>query len=240
MSNFDNEVTILKLLKEKLPVPKVYEYGRYGDYKYIVLSKLEGDKLSTIIKITNDKSRNYLFSYGSWLAKIHSLKLKSDIAMQRPINDYPNIEKYKDLNKDEKKIINYLINNKPDIVFDTFIHGDFHYGNILWKGKKITGILDFEYAGIGFKEQDIAWALILRPNQEFLCEKAEIKLFFDGYKTIGNYDFDKLKWCLINGYMHFYLMNRNSDNKKYLDKLIELIDMLMIIKTEEKLIMKII
>jgi hypothetical protein len=35
-------------------------------------------------------------------------------------------------------------------------------------------------------------------------------------------------------------MNRKSNNKKYLDKLIELIDMLMIIKTEEKLIMKII
>jgi len=224
LANFDNEVYILNLVKDKFPVPIVYESGVYNNCKYIVLSKLKGDKLSSILKNTNDSSMDYLYSYGLMLGSIHSLSIKADKAMQRSINDYPNKEKYNDLSSLEEKIINYLIVNKPNIVFDVFIHGDFHYANILWHNKKITGILDFEYAGIGFKEQDIAWSIILRPNQEFLYTIKEIKEFLRGYNSIGSYDFNKLKWCLINGYMHFYLMNRKSNNKIYLNRLKRLIN----------------
>ena len=52
-------------------------------------------------------------------------------AKQRSINDLPKEEKYQN---DSNIIIyiNYLKENKPLIKFDTFIHGDFHYANILW------------------------------------------------------------------------------------------------------------
>ena len=36
------------------------------------------------------------------------------------------------------------------------MHGDYWPGNILWKQKKITGIVDWEYAAIGDPFSDLA------------------------------------------------------------------------------------
>ena len=67
--------------------------------------------------------------------------------------------------------MNFLKNNDFNKDFTTFIHGDFHYGNILWLDNCVNGVIDWEYSGVGFKEQDIAWALILRPGQKFMDKK---------------------------------------------------------------------
>ena len=74
---------------------------------------------------------------------------------------------------------------------------------------------------MGHKEQDIAWALIMRPNQKFLNSIEDILLFLNGYNVNGTYDEKKLKWCLINGYLHFYLMNKNDDYRKAIRELLE-------------------
>ena len=218
-ANFENEIKILSKLK-KMPVPDIIESGKLDNYAYIVLSIIEGDKLSDIFKENNisDTERHaYLFKYGVALADIHNINLDWDKARQRPINDYPSIETYKDLDKWELNIINYLKETRPnEFKFDTFIHGDFHYGNILWENKEINGILDWEYSGLGFKEQDIAWALILRPGQKFMNNFDDIKSFLEGYNSNGKYNPELLKWCLINGSMHFYLMNKNGKDKDYL------------------------
>jgi len=221
-ANFENEINVLPKLKN-IPVPNIIESGKVKNYTYIVLSKIEGDKLSDIFK-ENDVStlqrHNYLFKYGLTLANIHNIKLDRVQARQRPINDYPSTEVYKDLDKWELSIINYLKETRPnEFKFDTFIHGDFHYGNILWENNEISGILDWEYSGIGFKEQDIAWALILRPGQKFMNNYDDIKSFLEGYNSNGKYNSELLKWCLINGSMHFYLMNKNGKDKDYLDYL---------------------
>lgn len=228
-SNFSNEIEILKVLSGILPIPMVLESGNVGKYIYIVLSKIEGEKLSDIFKedLNADKNK-YLYVYGQTLGKIHKLNINWKRAKIRDVNDYPSTEIYSELSKWELKIIDYLKKKKPKIIeFDTFIHGDFHYGNILWDNCQIVGILDWEYAGKSFKEQDIAWALVLRPGQQFMDNFSDIKAFLDGYKSINNYDDDKLKWCLINGMMHFYLMNRQKVDVEYLNKLKRLIDYLI-------------
>ena len=49
-----------------------------------------------------------------------------------------------------------------------------------------------------------------------------IFLHIKGYLTIGQINFTSLKWCLINGYCHFFLMNKNNqDYKKQILKLLE-------------------
>ena len=83
-------------------------------------------------------------------------------------------------------------------------------------------MLDFEYSGIGVKEQDIAWACILRPNQKFMDSIHDIKMFLSGYLEEGNFNIQIFKWCLINGYCHFYLMNKN--NKLYIKKILILLE----------------
>ena len=96
---------------------------------------------------------------------------------------------------------------------------------MLFRYGKINGIIDYEYSGKGLKEQDIAWAIVLRPGQKFMNTKEEINAFLEGYKSIGTYDKEKLKWCLVNGYIHFYLMNKNNhDYRKSVINLLELIN----------------
>ena len=137
--------------------------------------------------------------------------------MQRTINKAP-----AEYNEEISKYLKYLKDNTPNIQYNTFIHGDFHYANILWNNNNISYVLDFEYSGLGFKEQDIAWSLILRPGQKFMNNISDINHFIKGYLTIGQINFTSLKWCLINGYCHFFLMNKNNqDYKKQILKLLE-------------------
>lgn len=227
-ADFLNEIEVLNSIHNIFPVPIVLDSGKINDYTYIVLSKIEGEKLSDIFKedLNADKDR-YLYLYGQALAKVHKLDIDWKRAKIRDINDYPNIEFYKKIDDWELNVINYLKDTKPVINYDTFIHGDFHYGNILWNNYEITGILDWEYSGKGFKEQDIAWALILRPEQKFMDNLNDLEMFLKGYKSVNTYDEDKLKWCLINGSMHFYLMNKKQNKTEYLEKLKEIIKSLI-------------
>lgn len=141
---------------------------------------------------------------------------------QRVINDVIPDDKYPNRDIFIINIINYLKKNHPIIKYDTFIHGDFHYANVLWEYGKISGVIDFEYSGKGFKEQDIAWSLIPRPSQPFSTNIEEIDAFLEGYLEINNYDFELFKWAFLNGCVHFYLMN--NDDEKYKNKLRELME----------------
>lgn len=130
-------------------IPKIIEDCYIKEKKYIVLSKVEGSRLSDIfLEITNQKLRNnYLIKYGQELAEIHNTPshLFSN-AKQRSINDYPIETDIKKFDSTILPYINYLIKNKHGINFDTFIHGDFHYANILWEKEIVSGVLDWEYS----------------------------------------------------------------------------------------------
>lgn len=224
MADFDSEYNNLSILNEKNlfdKIPHIYEYDIFNDKKYIVLEKINGERISDLLDKIDKK--DYLIKYGKELGIIHSIEPKYfKYAKQRVINDYPKMSNYNKFDEFIGKYINYLIKNRPKFIYDTFIHGDFHYANILWENNEINGIIDFEYSGLGFKEQDIAWALILRPTQYFMDNIDDINNFLEGYKLVNNYDNSKLKWCLLNGYCHFYLMNIN--NIEYKNKLKLLIE----------------
>ncbi len=222
-SNIINEANILLKLKDNnIKVPEVLDYGNYKGYDYIVTKKKYGSKLSNLIK-RGHNSMNYMYNYGSLLAKIHSLNIDAEKAKQRKINDIVEIDinEYKEL----EKFYNYLTINKIEKNYNTFIHGDFHYGNLLFKNNNISCILDFEYSGLGFKEQDIAWAIALRPTGNFLKTKKEINEFLKGYKSIGNFDYNKFLWCYVNASLHFYKMN--SNNVQYKKRLLKLLESIM-------------
>lgn len=222
-SNIINEAKILMKLKDyNINVPEVLDYGNYKGYDYIVTKKSYGSKMSNLIK-RGHNSMDYMYNYGALLAKIHSLSIDSEKAKQRKINDIIeiNINEYKEL----EKFYNYLIKNKIEKNYNTFIHGDFHYGNLLFRNNDISCVLDFEYSGLGFKEQDIAWAIALRPTQLFLTTKKEINEFLKGYKSIGDFDYNKFLWCYINASLHFYKMN--SNNTEYKKRILKLLENIM-------------
>lgn len=226
MADFESEIYIINILKRLFnirKVPNIIETGIVNNKKYIVLSKIKGKKLSELFK--GDKESNYkydyLFKYGEELSKVHLLNIPNcKISKKRIINDIPSESNYK-FDDDIKKYISYLENNKFKKDDNTFIHGDFHYANVLWLNEKVNGIIDFEYSGMGFKEQDIAWACTLRPDQSFMDNVNDIKVFLEGYRQNNIFDYEKFKWCYINASCHFYLMNIN--NKLYCDKILNLL-----------------
>lgn len=221
MANFETEYNHLKLLRDISLFPKVIEFGSINDKNYIILEKIEGDRLSDIFKQDKKDKNIYLKEYGKTLSQVHNIQNKKfDKAFQRPINEVP--KNYKNSDEFSEKIIKYLEENKIEKDNKTFIHGDFHYANVLFKNKKVNGIIDLEYSGLGFKEQDIAWALILRPGQKFMDNIDDINLFLEGYRSKSDFEYDKFKWCYINGSIHFYLMNyENEEYKQKIRKLIE-------------------
>lgn len=221
MANFETEYKHLKLLDDINIFPKVIEFGSINGKNYIILEKIEGDRLSDIFKQDKKDKNIYLKEYGKTLSQIHNIQNRGfDKAFQRPINEVP--KNYKNSDEFSEKIIKYLEENKIEKDNKTFIHGDFHYANVLFKNKKVNGIIDLEYSGLGFKEQDIAWALIFRPGQEFMDDIDDINLFLDGYRSESNFEYDKFKWCYINGSIHFYLMN--YENEEYKQKIRNLIE----------------
>ena len=227
--DFESEVKHLNYLRDnnyyaKLPI--VYENGSFKGKKYIVLSKIEGERLYNILSKSKKNKKELLYKYGKELAIIHKIPCQTlNVAKQRIINELPNANIYTSLDseKEIQKYIDYLKENDFEKKYNTFIHGDFHYGNILWINSEINGVIDWEYSGRGFKEQDIAWAITLRCNQKFMDNKEDIDDFLNGYKTIGNYDNEKLKWCIINAYCHFYLMNKDI---KYRESLLNTLKIL--------------
>ena len=84
-----------------------------------------------------------------------------------------------------------------------FCHGDFHYANVLWKDQHISAILDFELAGYGNRDFDIAWALFLRPGQRFLKTDKEQALFIKGYQKHGDCNVDAVKYYMAQCYVYF-------------------------------------
>ena len=158
------------------------------------------------------QSLKYMYEFGKMLAIIHKESGNFLEAPKRRFHNIPDEEYFNDLKL--HNVYEYLINNKPNTVNKCFIHGDFHYANILWNEYKISAILDFELSGIGNKEFDIAWSLILRPEQKFMKTQTELDEFLHGYYSENKCNKEFIKYYMILIYSHFISLG-NDKYKEY-------------------------
>ena len=196
-----NEVeTLNKINLDNTPI--VIDYD--DEMTYRVSIALPGERLSVISKqISNHELLNYLKTYGETLAKIHLINGEFNHVKDRKFFHIPSKEYFEKQNINIE-IYNYLVSSKPKEINYCFVHGDFHYANVLWQDKKISGILDFELSGCGNKEFDIAWAITVRPSQEFLKERQEFESFISGYKKVGECNVEYVKYYMVLIYAWFY------------------------------------
>lgn len=196
-----NEVeTLNKINLDNTPI--VIDYD--DEMTYRVSIALPGERLSVISKqISNNELLNYLKTYGETLAKIHLINGEFIHVKDRKFFHIPSKEYFEKQNIDIE-VYNYLVSSKPKEINYCFVHGDFHYANVLWQDKKISGILDFELSGYGNKEFDIAWAITVRPSQEFLKEQQEFESFISGYKKVGECNVEYVKYYMVLIYAWFY------------------------------------
>ena len=177
-----NEIEVLNKINLE-NTPQIIDYDEEKTFRVSIA--LNGERLSTILgDNSNLESLQYLEKYGRKLGEIHLIDDNFKNVKDRRFFHVPPMSYFEDNNLD-LNIYDYLNNNKPEKINYCFCHGDFHYANILWENKNISGVLDFELSGKGNKEFDIAWAIINRPSQRFLIEEAEINEFVEGYRSVN-------------------------------------------------------
>ena len=196
-----NEIEVLnKIQLDNTPI--IIDYDKEMTFRVSIA--LTGERLTTILADNaNLESLEYLEKYGKKLGEIHLITGDFNNVKDRKFFHIPS-KVYFEENGLDLSIYEYLNSNKPEIINYCFCHGDFHYANVLWENKNISGILDFELAGIGNKEFDIAWAIILRQGQKFLKTNVEIEKFLKGYNSVNHCNINYVKYYMILIYVWFY------------------------------------
>ena len=123
------------------------------DKNFMLMSQLEGsidipdrENLSSI----KEMARNLRCIHETNTSFLPNLPLRID-----PLED---LFDYLPHSKDADKL-KRLLSTKNDTQYKgsrVFLHGDYWPGNILWDQKKITGVVDWEYAAIGDPFSDLA------------------------------------------------------------------------------------
>ncbi|MBR7177650.1 MAG: aminoglycoside phosphotransferase family protein, partial [Clostridia bacterium] len=219
-ADVQNEIQVLKQLD--LPIlPQIIDYN--PDMTYRVSVALHGERLSTILGDNSDlQSMDYLSSYGKMLATLHGTTGQFSPVKDRKFFHIPSVE-YFQQNNLSLDVRNFLVENQPQTINKCFCHGDFHYANILWQDKQISGILDFELSGIGNKEFDIAWAIILRPGQRFLREPQELDEFLRGYSQLGTYNRQYVNYYMVQIYCWFFAIGNDEYKQLVTQKINQII-----------------
>ncbi|MBR3928558.1 MAG: aminoglycoside phosphotransferase family protein [Clostridia bacterium] len=207
----ENEAAIMQRIQCPL-VPRILD-ADFGEHPFSVTSEMPGVRLSVIAGSNEDMvSLEYMEAYGEALGKIHALSIPASPVKDRSYFHIPEDEILEKLNL---KHLKPYFADAPEEITTVFCHGDFHYANLLWNNRRISGILDFELAGYGNRDFDIAWALIRRPGQRFLKTKDEQNLFMQGYSKYGQYNLSNILFYMAQIYVRF--MYAFDEDREYCD-----------------------
>lgn len=209
-----NEDDVLQALQlYSFPIPRIL-FSCHNKHSFIALEEIQGILLWDLIdpRRKNYDPNNlqiYLFEYGKWLARIHQLPLKWHHQKRPKLYDF--VDEDTDSDPRFKKIILWLSANKPSSFDTVFVHGDYNTASVIFDEKEIKGIIDWEFAGVGWKEYDLAWAL--RARQYFLNSQKERNIILQGYSSVETYNPISLKWCEVLNYLHFAYWVKETDSE---------------------------
>lgn len=197
-----NEYAILEeLASTDVPVPRVVWVSEERDA--LLLEAIDGILIWDLI---DHKREHYdessvltaLREYGEMLGRIH--RLTPECSLQPRTQLYGFIGEEKTSDQRFREIIDWLKTHKIKHKDYVFVHGDYHTGNVILRDGVVSGIVDWEYAGSGWKEYELAWAL--RARMTFLNTPAEREAFLQGYYEYGALNAEALRWCEVMNYLH--------------------------------------
>lgn len=208
-SAIERDVALLSQLGAPV-YPKVLDAGQ-APVSFSVTEAMPGSRFSVILGENKDlASLAYMEEYGAALAQLHHLTPEAPPQAERRFHHRP-----------PKELLDKLALNHLNAWFDRpprghrtgFCHGDFHYANLLWQDGHISAILDFELAGYGDQDFDIAWAMFRRPGQRFLRTPEEERLFLQGYARYGTFDPQAVRYYMAQSYVYF--LEFSDDDPEY-------------------------
>lgn len=201
-------------------LPNIIDYS-LDIPRYLITEEIVGDRLSTILgRNERLESMAYMETYGKALAYFHMQEINVAGVKHRKFFDKPKHEHFVRYNIESYE--RYIMTHKPAYVNESFVHGDFHYANVLWKENRLAAVLDFELAGRGCSEFDMAWAVFLRPSQKFLKTWNEVDAFLRSYSRYRGFSMDAFKYFYVLIAAWFYPLG-DDGYRLDVDKMIDFI-----------------
>jgi aminoglycoside phosphotransferase len=201
-ADFGTEAYFLNCLQDSpIKVPKIIECGNHNGINYLALEKIDGARISFLLDSYWKSPKRYCTEFGNSIGMIHKLDIKEPQAAERSFHKpLDNV----DGNTYLASINEWLIENKPSRINLCFLHGDHHYANVLFKQRRVSGVLDWELAGYGNKEYDLAWSIALRPSQKFFNTKWEEDEILNGYGMTNTFDYGSYQYYKVQIISHYY------------------------------------
>ncbi len=210
-----NEAAVLAHLRDgDVPVPGVLASGD-GEIPFLFVAELPGTTLLDVIDPRREryeptKVLEHLRAFGEMLGVIHSLPIAWPGQLRQRLEHLIGEESVQDVRFRDP--VRWLRANEPSSRKLEFVHGDYNTANVLVDGGVVSGVVDWEFAGVGWREFDLAWAL--RARICFLNSQEERSAILSGYQSTASYDAAQLKWCEVLNYLHFAYWS-TSTNVEY-------------------------
>ncbi len=190
-----NEIELLRVLAYDKK-PRLLDWS-LTEPVFDVTEECSGRRLSALLQeAPPGAALGYMEPYGAELARIHGLDMPWRPVKHRRFFDRPGPEHIRKYGLTDLAAL--LDGCPPAGESCCFIHGDFHYANILWQDGAVSAVLDWELAGTGVREFDMAWAVLLRPGQMFLNTPEQVRAFLAGYGA--RQDFSR------PAFVHYYIL----------------------------------
>lgn len=185
------EATVLHdLANSGLPIPHLYFNGhdQPQPLPYIVMSRLPGDPLATVISRENDLAKRlaWMSKFGTLLRKMHDTLAPQNLFFSlRWLDEQLNtaasyVQAGFELDSDDPvALLEQLRAERPADVPQTLIHGDFMWDNVLVQGDEITGIVDWGGGAVGDPRYDLTLAIL--PHEDGDLSDAEVAAFYAAY-----------------------------------------------------------
>jgi aminoglycoside phosphotransferase (APT) family kinase protein len=180
----DNEYKVLSSINvQKISSPCIYEKYEDNEYSWLLMEFIKGETLRNAIRESTSSQRHkMLVNYGKMLWQIHSQKIEinnnDDAWIERKLREAQyNLDNYRIEGTVGK--LNYLKNNKPSMIKEVFIHGDYTIDNVMFYGGEVSGVIDWGGGTIGDPRYDVA--LAIRPKDGVFQNSEDVEYFYEGY-----------------------------------------------------------
>ena len=231
-AQFANEARILQQIESVIPrAPKLLHAvtDDSAEGRYLVVAFMDGVRLPGDLSGDNWASARqdlgpFLDEWARALSTVHSQHPAAALAPARKQHSLPIVSAENPSREWIEKTLRALESHPAQSKHRVFVHGDMHYANILWDQSQIVGLLDWEFAGLGWREFDVAWAIFPRQTQHFLLEISQIQRFIGAYENTAEIDQECIRWCFALIATHFLSQTstwKDSDYHERVKRLVE-------------------
>jgi aminoglycoside phosphotransferase (APT) family kinase protein len=158
---------IMKALSEAgLPVPHILAMNDgpvVGGRPYVLMEQIDGDRIEKVVGTVPD--RQLAASAVEVLKAIHALAPdRTGIGHEDPQPLEAELMRWawlmerapEELTSRAPVLGGALAERRPEPRYPTLVHGDYHYGNMLFRDGQVVGVLDWEIAQLGQPLLDLA------------------------------------------------------------------------------------